>query len=284
MDYTILPKVVSTLGLEDCRVVYPGAEGSYAEAAMQKFFGENANAYHVRTFPEVFDALEKDEADYGIVPIENSTAGSINENYDTLTKHQVYIVGEQIIKVEHCLLVYPGTRFEDIEIVYSHPQSFMQSSLFLEAHPEFQRINMQNNAFAAQRISEEKKPNIAAIAGEHAAKVYGLEILKTHVNNEDNNSTRFIVVSKKPIFLNTAKKVSICFEVKHETGSLYKALGILYDNEINMNMIESRPVENKAWEYRFFVDVDGNLTDDNMKRAIEMLSKATKNFRVLGNY
>lgn len=274
---------VNTLDAQNARVVFQGAEGSYSQMAMQAFFGEKVNCFHVETFRDAMCAIEEGSADYAVLPIENSTAGIVNEIYDLLVEFENYIVGEQIIKIEHCLMAVPGTALEDIRTVYSHPQSLMQSARFLNDFG-WQQISMQNNAFAARKVAQDKDKHSAAVAGEYAAELYGLEVLKKGVNQSSTNSTRFIIVTNQRIFLKSAKKVSICFEVPHESGSLYHMLSHFIYNNLNMNKIESRPIEGRNWEYRFFIDFDGNLSDSAVKNALRGLREEARNMRILGNY
>ena len=275
---------VDCVETQEARVVFQGAEGAYAQAAMHQYFGDQIDSFHVDTFRDAMMAIDEGSADFAVLPIENSTAGMVSEIYDLLVEFENYIVGEQIIKIEHCLMAVPGTELSDIKTVYSHPQSLMQSARFLNNHPDWRQISMQNNAFAARKVADEKDKTQAAIASEYAAKLYGLEILKKGVNQSDTNSTRFIIVTNQKIFLKDAKKVSICFEVAHESGSLYHMLSHLIYNNLNMNRIESRPIENRNWEYRFFIDFDGNLSDSAVKNALRGLREEARNMKILGNY
>ncbi|NBJ91732.1 prephenate dehydratase [Parablautia muri] len=274
---------VDRLYEEKARVVFQGADGAYSQAAMIQYFGEQVNSFHVDTFRDAMIAIDEGSADFAVLPIENSTAGIVSEIYDLLAEFENYIVGEQIIKIEHCLMALPGTKIEDIEIVYSHPQSLMQSARFLNEH-NWQQISMQNNAFAAKKVAGSEDKHKAAIASEHAAKLYGLEVLAKGVNQSSTNSTRFIIVTNQKVFLKDAKKVSICFEVPHESGSLYHMLSHFIYNNLNMNRIESRPIEGRNWEYRFFIDFDGNLSDSSVKNALRGLREEARNMRILGNY
>ena len=275
---------VDCLETQKARVVFQGAEGAYSQAAMHQYFGDQIDSFHVDTFRDAMMAIDEGSADFAVLPIENSTAGMVSEIYDLLVEFENYIVGEQIIKIEHCLMAVPGTELSDIKTVYSHPQSLMQSARFLKNHPDWRQISMQNNAFAARKVADEKDKTQAAIASEYAAKLYGLEILKKGVNQSDTNSTRFIIVTNQKIFLKDAKKVSICFEVAHESGSLYHMLSHFIYNNLNMNRIESRPIENRNWEYRFFIDFDGNLSDSAVKNALRGLREEARNMKILGNY
>ena len=274
---------VDSLGDDRVRVVFQGAEGAYSQAAMHQYFGDAVNSFHVDTFRDACCAIEEGSADFAVLPIENSTAGLVNEIYDLLVEFENYIVGEQIIKIEHCLLGVPGGRIEDIRTVYSHPQSLMQSARFLSEH-DWKQISLPNNAFAARKVAEEKDPSQAAIAGEYAGRVYGLEVLKKPVNQSDTNSTRFIIITNQKIFRKDAKKVSICFEIPHESGSLYHMLSHFIYNNLNMTKIESRPIEGRNWEYRFFIDFDGNLADSAVKNALRGLRDEARNMKILGNY
>lgn len=275
---------VTSLEQEKARVVFPGAEGAYTQAAMQEYFGATINSFHVETFRDAMIAIDEGSADFAVLPIENSTAGIVSEIYDMLVEFETYIVGEQIIQIEHCLMAVPGTKLEEIKTVYSHPQSLMQSARFLQEYPKWQRISMHNNAFAAQKVAQEQDKTQAAIASAYAARTYGLEVLRQGVNDSKMNSTRFIIVCNQKIFLEQAKKVSICFEVAHESGSLYHMLSHFIYNNLNMSKIESRPIEGRNWEYRFFIDFEGNLADSAVKNALRGLRDEARNMKILGNY
>ena len=275
---------VDCLETQKARVVFQGAEGAYSQAAMHQYFGDQIDSFHVDTFRDAMMAIDEGSADFAVLPIENSTAGMVSEIYDLLVEFENYIVGEQIIKIEHCLMAVPGTELSDIKTVYSHPQSLMQSARFLNNHPDWRQISMQNNAFAARKVADEKDKTQAAIASEYTAKLYGLEILKKGVNQSDTNSTRFIIVTNQKIFLKDAKKVSICFEVAHESGSLYHMLSHFIYNNLNMNRIERRLIETRNWEYCFFIDFDGNLSDSAVKNALRGLREEARNMKILGNY
>ena len=274
---------VDELETECARVVYQGAEGSYSQAAMRKFFGENVNAFHVESFRDAMSAIDEGSADFAVLPIENSTAGIVNEIYDLLVEFENYIVGEQVIPIEHCLLALPGTKMEEIKRVYSHPQSLMQSARYLSEH-DWQQISMQNNAFAALKVAKDKDQTQAAIASEYAGQTYGLEILEKGINDSDSNSTRFIIVTNQKIFRKNANKISLCLEIPHQSGSLYHILSHFIYNNLNMTKIESRPIPERNWEYRFFIDFEGNLADPAVKNAIRGLREEGRNLRILGNY
>lgn len=275
---------VDSLVKKGIRVVYQGAQGSYSEAAMKKFFGEEISHFAVDTFRDAMTAIEEGTADYAVLPIENSTAGIVSQIYDLLVEYENYIVGEQIIPIRHCLLAPAGANLDTIKTVYSHAQSLMQSEHFLSEHPVWRQESMQNNAFAAAKVAREGDITQAAIASEYAAKTYGLQILKEGINQAENNSTRFIIVTNQKVFQKDASKISICLEISHESGSLYHILSHFIYNDLNMTKIESRPIEERNWEYRFFIDFEGNLNQSSVKNALRGLRDEAKNMRILGNY
>lgn len=275
---------IDSLEKETARVVYQGMEGAYGQAAMQQYFGKNCNQFHVRTFREAMEAIEEGAADYAVLPIENSSAGAVNEIYDLLVEFENYIVGETVLPVTHTLSGLPGTKVEKIQSVYSKAEALMQTSRFLDEHADWQRISVANTAFAARKILEDHDKTKAAVCSAYAAEYYGLSVLVDDINDERNNSTRFIVITNQKVFLKEASKISLCFEVPHESGSLYHLLSHFIYNDLNMTKIESRPVEGRNWEYRFFVDFEGNLGEPAVKNAIRGLREEARNLKILGNY
>ena len=275
---------VEKLDWENSRIVFQGTEGAYSQAAMEKYFGKDINSFHVQTFRDAMEAIEEGSADFAVLPIENSSAGMVNEVYDLLVEFENYIVGEVFLPIEHTLAGLPGTKLGQIERVYSHPQALMQSARYLDEHRDWQQISVANTAVAAKKVLEDHICTKAAICSAYAAKYYGLEVLVDKVNDSASNTTRFIVVTNQKIFLEDASKISICFEVPHESGSLYHLLSHFIYNDLNMTKIESRPIEGRNWEYRFFVDFDGNMADAAVKNAIRGLREESRNLKILGNY
>lgn len=275
---------VDSLNAEHARIVFPGTEGAYSQAAMQDYFGENCNSFYVRTFRDAMESIEEGAADFAVLPIENTTAGAVDEMYDLLVEFENYIVAETIIPITHTLSGLPGTKLSDIERVYSKGVALMQASRYLDEHSDWQQISVANTAIAAKKILDEQDMTQAAVCSAYAAKVHGLEILEDNINDNPNNFTRFIVVTNQKIFLKDAKKISICFEVPHESGSLYHLLSHFIYNDLNMSKIESRPIEGRNWEYRFFVDFEGNLADAAVKNAIRGLREESSSLKILGNY
>ena len=268
----------------DVRVVYQGVEGAYSQMAMEAFFGDSCDSFHVESWRDAMEAIKQGDADYAVLPIENSSAGIVSENYDLLEEYDNCIVGEQTIQISHALLGLPGTRLADLTCVYSHPQALMQCVDFLDEHRDWERISLKNTAVSAQKVLKDGKRNQAAIANPVTARLYGLEVLKEAINYSAENSTRFIIVTGRKIYRRDAGKISICFEVPHESGSLYQILSHFIYNDLNMNKIESRPIKNKSFEYRFFVDFEGNLADAAVQNALKGVKEEALGLRVLGNY
>lgn len=276
--------VVEGLKKEGVRVVYQGVEGAYSHEATLRYFGEDADAYHVRTWEDAMRDVETGKADYAVIPIENSSAGAVSDNYDLLIKHQNVIVAEIFLPVNHALLGLPGASLEDIRVVYSHPQALMQCSQYLNAHENWKQISVENTAVAAKKVIEDQDIHHAAVASEVAGKLYGLSVLAPSINHSKNNTTRFIILARDKVYCKDAGKVSICFELPHKSGTLYNMLGNFIYNGVNMVMIESRPILGRNWEYRFFVDIEGNLSDNAIQNALKSISEEAANMRILGNY
>lgn len=275
---------VDSLDAEGARVVFPGTEGAYSQAATEHYFGKNCNSFYVKTFREAMEAIEEGSADFAVLPIENSTAGAVDEMYDLLVEFENYIVGETVIPIQNTLSALPGTKFDEIERVYSKGVALMQASKFLEEHGDWQQISVANTAIAAKKVRDEQDKSQAAVCSAYAAEVHGLEVLADNINDESGNCTRFIVVTNQKIFLKNASKISLCVEHSHESGSLYHMLSHFIYNDLNMTKIESRPIEGRNWEYRFFIDIEGNLADAAVKNAIRGLREEARSLRILGNY
>ena len=275
---------VDKLDWSESRIVFQGTEGAYSQAAMHMYFKKDVNSFHVQTFRDAMEAIEEGSADFAVLPIENSSAGVVNEVYDLLVEFENYIVGEVVLPIEHALAGVEGATLDSIRRVYSHPQALMQSARYLDEHRDWQQISEANTAIAAKKVLDDSNVEQAAICSEHAAEIYGLKVLENRINYNDNNSTRFIIVTNQKIFLKNAQKISICFEVSHESGSLYHLLSHFIYNDLNMTKIESRPVEGRKWEYRFFVDFEGNMGQGAVKNAIRGLREEAKTLKILGNY
>jgi len=269
---------------EGSRVAFYGVKGSYTEQAMEEFFGLPMKEIPSKTFKAVMQAVGDGEAEFGVLPIENSSTGSISDIYDLLLEYDNYIVGEHVVKIDHVLIGVPGTQLSDITEVYSHGQPFLQCRAYLESHPEWKLCEFGSTSGSARKIKEDNRKNQAAIASRRAAEYYGLEILAENISMEEENSTRFIVIAAKPLYVKNAGKISICFEVPHISGSLYHILSHFLYNRLNMTHIESRPIAGRNWEYRFFLDFEGNLAEAAVQNALTGIQAEANSLMVLGNY
>lgn len=275
---------VEAIEKENVRVVFQGVEGAYSQAAMKAYFGDNVNSLPVEQWRDALEAIMDGVADFAVLPIENSTAGFVSEIYDLLMKYDDYIVGEQVIRIEHKLLGIPGAKLSDIQFVCSHEQALMQCEEYLNGHRNWKQKALENTAAAAKKVAEEGDITKAAIASAFAGETFGLEVLDENICSSDVNSTRFIIVSNQRMFRKDAKKISICFEVPHTSGSLYNILSHFIYNNLSMSKIESRPIPGRSWEYRFFVDFEGNLNDSSVKNALRGIMEEAANVKILGNY
>lgn len=265
------------------KVIYQGVEGAYSHIVTKRIFphikGEN-----VATFEDAVNGVIEERASYCIVPIENSSAGIVADTYDLLLKKSVVIVAEYDLHISHCLLGVKGANISDIKRVYSHPQALMQCSSYLREHPDWSQISLLNTAVSAKKVREEGDNKSAAIASELSAKIYGLDVLDSGINRNSNNTTRFVVLSKEKIFSKNSKKLSLIFELPHKKGMLYNILSIVALNGLNLVKIESRPIPEKTFEYRFFIDIEGNLNSSNMSNVLKILEKKVTFLKILGNY
>lgn len=259
-----------------------GVEGAYSGVTANKIFPDSPVKFYTH-FEDVFEAVNKSEAKFGVIPVENSTAGSVHESYDLIMKYRFYVVGAYDLKIEHCLCAKPDTKYEDITDIYSHPQALSQCNNFVKNF-DFTGVNFTNTAAAAKFVSESDKNDIAVICSELAAKKYGLKILKRNVQNNNNNRTRFIVISKKLIISNGADKISLIFSTADKTGSLYRVLGRFSMAGLNLTKLESRPIENENFNYHFYVDVSGSVRDESTIDLMCALSDELPEFEFLGNF
>ena len=276
--------IVDSLPTDDIKVVYQVIPGAYSQQAATEYFKDKAEYVNVTTFREAMKWVRDGKANYAVLPMENSSAGIVTDVYDLLVEFSNCIVDTFDVKIEHCLCGIKGSKIEDIKDVYSHPQALAQCKKFLERHPEWKAETYINTAMAAKKVKDDGDMTQAAIASPYAAQCFGLQILKPHVFSSEHNSTRFIIVSKYEMYAEDAGKISICFEIPHESGSLYNILSHFIYNNLNMTKIESRPIQGRNWEYRFFVDFEGNLGDSAVKNALRGIREEANELRILGNY
>lgn len=267
----------------DRPVGFYGQPGSFSEEAAIKYFGNDCPKKGFVRFDEVISALLDNEISAGVLPVENSSTGTIAEVMDLIRDNNVFITGEHIEKIRHHLLVIPGTGLSDIKTVYSHHQGIEQCSRFLKQYP-FEQIVYKSTADSAKLVRELGDKSKAAIGSERCAEIYGLEILVPDIQYNKNNYTRFIIVEKNLSVNSKCNKISIIMDIRHRTGALFNVLRLFKQRSINLLKIESRPVIGRPWEYMFFFDFEGNIGEDRVKNLLESLKCQCNNVRLLGNY
>lgn len=265
------------------KIACQGTVGAYSHLAAKQFFGDDVQPVFLAKFQDVFEAVTEGYADFGVLPIENTTAGAVNDVYDLLTRHGFYIVGETDVDVNHCLLAPKGARMEDIKEVCAHPQALSQCARYIQIHG-FNTNEYSNNAVAARNVARWNDPTKAAIASNVAGKQFDLDILEEGIQDIDGNQTRFIIISKNMVIRDGADKISLTFSLPHRTGSLYRVLSRFSANGMNISKIESRPLKGQNFQYRFYLDFNGNVHDEKVCALICSLSTEMSHFKFLGNY
>lgn len=279
--YTEVDSIASD---KNTRIAYFGQKGSYTEQAMIEYFHGVGEGISMGTFEDIMKAIKECKAEYGVLPIENSSTGSLSDIYDLLAEYNNIIIGEHVVKIEHCLWGLPGAKLSDIKKVYSHRQGLLQCSEFLKEQADIQQFDGGSTAGSAKKIIEKGDKTLGAIASRSAGYNYGLELIKSSINNEKDNSTRFIIISNKKLYQIGANHISLCFALPHKSGSLYHMLSHLIYNNINMTNIESRPIPGKVFEYRFFVDIEGSINQPIVRNALYSIKEEAIDMKILGNY
>ena len=268
---------------EKAVVACQGVEGAYSGIACEKLFAR-PSIFYFSSFDAVFTAVEKGLCRYGVIPVENSTAGTVNAVYDLMVKHDFRIVRSVRIKVDHNLLVRPGTKEEDIREIYSHGQAISQCAAFLQRFPNAKIIPCENTAVAAKMVAESEEPGVAALSSRSCAKLYGLEILMSSVQDSDNNYTRFICISKNLEIYPGADHTSLMMVIRDEPGTLHHVLARFYVLGINMHKLESRPIPGRNWEYRFYFDLDTSVYSPKFIQLMGELGDICEEYEYLGSY
>jgi prephenate dehydratase len=266
------------------RVAYQGEPGAYSESAAIEYFGVEVETVPCESFDRVFEAVQMDQVERGILPIENSLAGSIHRNYDLLMRHTLWIVGEHDLHVEHCLISHPGVRLSDIRKVISHPQALAQCENHLRAMGDIEIAAEHDTAGSVRLLRAQGDLSVAAIASRRAAEVYGMAVLAENFEDEPANLTRFLIVACTPVKPKRRAKTSIVFTLNNQPGSLFKALSVFALREIDLTKIESRPLVGQPWEYLFYVDFCGSTEEGKVRRALDHLGEYAPMLRVLGSY
>lgn len=264
-------------------VACQGVEGSYAARACNRLFALPSKMYF-SNFESVFNAVESGLCKYGVLPIENSSAGSVTEVYDLMVRHKFYIVKSLKLHVSHALLAKPGVKVEDIKEVISHSQALQQCSNFLKANPNMKVTIFENTATAAKFVAESDRTDIAALSSTDCAKLYGLNVLKDGVQNNENNYTRFICIAKNMEIYAGSNKISLMLSVDHRPGSLHELIGKFACRGINLCKLESRPIPGKDFEFRFYFDLDGSVFSPEMRTVLKDIEQAAESMSFLGCY
>jgi chorismate mutase/prephenate dehydratase len=265
------------------KVAFQGERGAYSEGAVYTFFGDETDVMPYRDLTEVFESVDKQEAQFGVVPVENSLEGSVNQTYDLFLTHDLKVCGEIIIRISHCLIANPSTSLESVKTVYSHPQALAQCRRFLERLKR-ELVPTYDTAGSVKMLKEKGLKDAAAVASEKAAEIYGMQILAREIEDNPSNYTRFFVLSKNDSSITGKDKTSIIFAAAHTPGSLYNALGEFAKRNINLTKIESRPTKQKAWEYNFYLDFEGHRSEKRCAEALEALAKSGAFLKILGSY
>lgn len=271
------------------RVAFQGIEGSYSQLAARKYFAARADSMEfigTRSFADALAMAESGEAGYAFLPVENTTAGSINQTYDLLRQTALTIVGEEILHVRHCLLGPAGAEPESLRRVLSHPQALTQCLRFLASLDGVEFVAFEDTAAAAREVAETADPTQAAIASAEAGEIFGLSVLREGIADQEENWTRFVVISGLEIELDPriAAKTSLVFTTPHREGALAHCLNLLAEHGVNLSKLESRPVPRRPWEYQFYVDIEGSVASENVALAIAELRRECPYLRVLGSY
>ena len=267
----------------DASVACQGVAGAYSQIACDRLFKRPAVLY-LSSFDAVFSAIESGLCRYGVVPLENSTAGSVNAVYDLMMNHNFRIVRSVRIKVDHCLLVNPGTRREEIREIYSHQQAISQCEKYLQSFPNARVIPCENTAVAAKMVAEAGRRDAAALSSHACGKIYGLSCLESSVQDMDNNFTRFICISKKLEIYPGADRTSLMAVLPHEPGSLYKLLSRFYALGLNLNRLESRPRPNRNFEFMFYFDLETSVYSPQFLQLMGEMPTLCEEFSYLGSY
>ena len=266
------------------RVAFQGEPGAYSEAAALAYFGDTAAPTPCASFDLVFSAVEDGGCDAGVVPIENSLAGSIHRNYDLLLRHSLSITGEYSLNVQHCLVALPGVELSEIRKVISHPQALAQCERHLRSLGQVETAPTSDTAGSVRMVRELGDRSVAAIASRRAAEVHGMAILRQNFEDEPENFTRFLVIARQSVTPNGPAKTSIVFSLRNEPGALFKALSVFALRDLDLTKIESRPLAGKTWDYLFYVDFSGSLDEPRTRRALDHLAEYSVMLRVLGSY
>jgi len=266
------------------RVAFQGEPGAFSEAAARRLLGDTIETIPCASFDGMFDAVESGIAHACLAPVENSLAGSVHANYDLMMLHNFHVIGEVELRIRHCLIAMPGVNLGDIKTVMSHPVALAQCRRFLQLRSQIKKVVAEDTAGSVREILSRGLRDHAAIAGRHAAKVYGAVVLAEGIEDHPENFTRFLLLSPIAYVSEDADKTSVVFSLTNQPGSLFRALAALALRDIDLIKIESRPIEGQVWEYRFYIDFLGSMAETRVQNALNHLRELSPDVRVLGCY
>lgn len=266
------------------KVVYLGEQGTFSHKAAMQYFSSDVENYPVPSFRDIFEHVKSGAADFGIIPIENSLAGSIHENYDLLLEYELFITGELSIRIVHNLIAHQDTKLEDIKQILAPPPAFQQCKRFLDANPDMKMVPVNATGSAVKRIVESGNIEDAAIGSSEAAELFGMAVLEEAIEDNPRNFTRFVVIEKEMSQEGIRNKSSVVFSTSNKPGSLFEVMKVFSENQINMVKLESRPIHGKPWQYMFYADLETDMTDSSAQSVIEAIEQNTEFFKILGSY
>ena len=289
LQQKLLQEKLNQGAISSANIAFLGPKGSYSHSATRRYASthfDQLTESSCSTFKDVFEKIESKVVDYGILPIENSSSGSINEVYDLLQKTNLHIIGELSLPIDHCVLAIPSAKLEQIDTIYSHPQPFQQCSNFLENYPHWKIVYCDSTSSAMETVAKLNQPNIAAMGNKDGGELYGLQVLEHNFANQKENITRFIVLARDPIEVSEQipAKTTILMKTGQQAGALVDALSVLRNHNIVMTKLESRPIHGTPWEEMFYIDLQGNVHDYEMQVALKELAAITLYTKVLGCY
>ncbi|MBX4132414.1 bifunctional chorismate mutase/prephenate dehydratase [Frischella sp. Ac48] len=275
--------------IKSAKIAFLGPKGSYSHSAMRRYAANHFDQIEessCSSFKDIFEKVEKADVDFGVVPIENSSSGSINEVYDLLQKTNLHIIGEISLPIDHCILANKQATLDEIDTVYSHPQPFQQCTNFLEKYTHWKIIYCDSTSSAMETVAKQNKTNLAAIGNKDGGELYGLQVLEHNFANQKENITRFIILARQAINVSDqiSAKTTILMKTGQQAGALVDALLVLRNHNIAMTKLESRPIHGNPWEEMFYIDLQGNLDSIVMQQALKELSTITLFLKVLGCY
>jgi prephenate dehydratase len=281
---TTVAKTSQENGRQKPRAAFLGQKGTFSHKACTQFFGSKVEARSLPSFRAIFEAVGTGEADYGVLPLENSLTGSIHENYDLLLEYDLRIVGEITLRIVHHLIGHPGTGIEQIQRVFSHPQGFQQCRQFLERHEGWELVPVTDTARGVTTVKESGLATDAAIGSQEEASIQGMEILEEGIETNPRNYTRFVVIGREVLPKRAVNKSSLIFSTLNEAGALYRTIKVFADHGVNLVKLESRPIPGKPWEYMFYVDLEENVETPEFEPVLQGLAATTDYLKVLGSY